>query len=130
MAINKAGCYIDLILEPQPELSGEKVDKVIFDIATIREAEEEIGVQVVEEDLKLVNTMHCNDGKEQWVNATFITEKWLGEPRICEPHKHSEVKWIDINNLPENVIPFVKQSIEDYLRGKYYSEYGWNNGKK
>src|SRR5690606_30720565 len=70
--------------------------------AVIREAEEEVGVRVKASDLKLVNTMHCNDDKEQWINVTFVAEKWTGEPKVCDPHKHSEVKWIDVNKLPDS----------------------------
>jgi len=39
---------------------------------------------------------------------------------------YSELAWLDVNNLPENVIPSVKFVIENIAAGKQFSEYGWN----
>lgn len=88
-----------------------------------REAKEEVNVDVKEKDLQLVHTLHCITHGEEWMGVFFIANKWNGEPMVNEPHKHSEVKWVDIRALPENIIPYVKQAIESYLNNSIYSEY-------
>ena len=59
------------------------------------------------------------------INFFFTTEKYKGKPKIMEPHKCDDLNWFDLNNLPDNVIPYIRQSIENILQRKIYSEYGW-----
>ncbi len=90
----------------------------------MRECKEEVGVDVLEEDIKLANVLHCQMDGNKWINFLFITEKWSGEPMVCEPHKHSEIKRCSVNVLPENMIPYVKKSLEDYfVSGQIYSQF-------
>lgn len=94
--------------------------------ATIREIKEEVGVDVKKEDLRLANAQHCQFNGERWINFFYITEKWDGEPKVCEPHKHSEIKWVNVNSLPENIIPYVKKGIEDININRVYNQFGWD----
>jgi len=91
----------------------------------VREAKEEIGVELKPEDLRLVHVMHRKEPSEERVNFFFTAEKWKGEPRIMEPHKCDDLGWFDTSNLPENVIPYIKQTIACVLQEIFYSEYGW-----
>lgn len=101
---------------------GEEIAK-----AAIRECQEEVGVDVKEEDMKLANVLHCLMDGNKWINFLFITEKREWEPTVCEPHKHSEVKRCSVNELPENMIPYVKKSLDDYFaNGQIYSQF-WRN---
>ncbi len=61
-----------------------------------------------------------------WVDWYFICRKWEETPINAEPHKCSEVTWFDINNLPENTIPYVKEAIHLSLKGIPYSEWTWD----
>jgi len=93
--------------------------------AAMRECKEEVGVDFNEEDIKLVNVQHCQFNEQRWINFFFLTDKWSGEPKICEPHKHSEIKWVNLHSLPENFVPYVKKGLEDYDSHKMYSQFGW-----
>jgi len=93
--------------------------------AMIREAEEEIGVKLSPEDLKLIHVMHRKEPNEERVNFFFRAEKWVDEPKIMEPHKCDSLQWFDINNLPDNVIPYVRQAINRSNNEIFYSEIGW-----
>jgi hypothetical protein len=42
-----------------------------------------------------------------------------------EPHKCDDLRWFELNKLPENIIPYVKQAIDNIRNKKFYSEYGW-----
>jgi len=91
----------------------------------IREAREEIGVELNPEHLKLVHVMHRKEPSEERVNFFFTAEKWKGEPKILEPHRCDDLKWFDIDKLPDNIIPYVKQTINCILHSTLYSEHGW-----
>jgi len=101
-------------------------DEETFKQAIIREAKEEIGVEIV--DLELVHVMHrkqLEPTNERRINLFFIASKWRGEPKIMEPNKCDDLSWFEIDKLPNNVIPYIKQAI-DCLKNKItYSEYGW-----
>ena len=91
----------------------------------VREAKEEIGVDIKREDLRLVHVMHRKEPNEERINFFFQAEKYQGEPKIMEPHKCDDLNWFDLDNLPENVIPYIKEAIKNILEKKIYSEYGW-----
>jgi ADP-ribose pyrophosphatase YjhB (NUDIX family) len=91
----------------------------------IRETKEEINVTIKEQDITLIHTMHNVTEKDEWIGAFFMTNKWEGQPIVNEPHKHTEVKWVEMDELPENTIPYVKQAIDAMKNKKSYSEYGW-----
>lgn len=93
--------------------------------AAIREAREEVGVEINEADIQMVHTLHSLTEGEEWVGLFFLINKWNGVPKVNEPHKHSEVKWAGMDVLPTNLISYVKQAIELYGNNINYSIYGW-----
>lgn len=106
--------------------SGVKEPGETLAQATAREATEEIDVAILAEDLILVHLMHNFTTGQEWIGAFFATEKWEGEPKLNEPHKHGELKWADPHRLPDNTSPYVRQAIEHYLANIAYSEFGWD----
>lgn len=93
--------------------------------ATCREAKEEIGIEIDEDDLEFVCIIHKNTNGVIYYNGYFKAIKWTGIPRINEPTKNEELKWFNINNLPENIVDDRIIAIENYKSNIKYSEYGW-----
>lgn len=93
--------------------------------ATCREAFEEVGVTVSENNLKQSHLMHCTVDGNEWLNIFFVAEQWDGTPAVKEPHKHSEVKWLSTAELPENTIPYIRQALEHIEKNSRFSEFGW-----
>jgi ADP-ribose pyrophosphatase YjhB (NUDIX family) len=91
----------------------------------IREAKEEIGVSLSPSDLQLVHVMHRKEPNEERVNLFFTAKNWESEPKIMEPHKCDDLNWFDLDNLPDNIIPYIKQVIACLRENKFYSEIGW-----
>lgn len=91
----------------------------------VRETKEEVNVDVDVKDAIYVHTMHNTTNGEEWVGSYFMTEKWKGEPIVNEPHKHTEVRWVDIDDIPEKTIPYVKQALKAVGNKEIYSEFGW-----
>lgn len=89
--------------------------------AMIREAKEELGIQLQEEQLEFVTCMHFS--QEEYLNIYFTTTHYEGIPGIKEPHKCDEIKWLPINSLPTNLLEQDKQAIESFLKQIHYQEY-------
>jgi 8-oxo-dGTP diphosphatase len=51
--------------------------------------------------------------------------QWTGEPINLEPHKHSELGWFEIDNLPHNIYELNLLALQDIQKGIFHSEYGW-----
>ncbi len=97
-----------------------------FTQCMIREAEEEAGVIVKEEDLKVAHVMQriTNETENnERVDIFFTAEKWGGEISIKEPDKCNDMTWFDLNNIPENTISYVKHVIQCIQNKIIYSEY-------
>ena len=94
--------------------------------AAIREAREEVGVEVPAKDVDVAGVMHrkADDG---FVSVAFFlaARAWHGEIVNAEPHHHDAVEWHDFDDLPSNVIPYVRQALENYRQGTRYDSYGW-----
>ena len=93
--------------------------------AMCREAKEELGIDIKEEDLEFICMIHKNSNGYIYYNGYFKANTWVGEPVINEPQKNEELKWININNLPSNIVDDRIIAIENYKNNIKYSEYGW-----
>jgi 8-oxo-dGTP diphosphatase len=96
--------------------------------AMVREAREEIGVEIASADLELVHVMHRKQNEpadERRINLFFAAKKWRGEPRIMEPDKCDDLRWFELDRLPYNTIPYIKQAITCLRKNVKYSEHGF-----
>lgn len=90
--------------------------------AMVREAEEEIGIVLAPVDLELIHTMNRRIPDNERVDFFFTVEKWKGEPKIMESDKCDDLTWFELNNLPKNIIPYIRQAIDSFLNNIIYSE--------
>lgn len=93
--------------------------------AMIREAQEESLITLKPSDLKVVHTMHRTKEDGERIDFFLTAETWSGEPAIGEPHKCDDLSWWPLNNLPANVIPYIRQALTCYQRQITFSELGW-----
>jgi len=90
--------------------------------AMVREAKEEISVILDPADLELVHIMNRRIPDNERVDFFFTANKWVGEPKIMEVEKCDDLNWFELNNLPQNIIPYIKQAIDSFLNNIIYSE--------
>jgi 8-oxo-dGTP pyrophosphatase MutT (NUDIX family) len=81
--------------------------------ALIRETKEEIDITIKPEDVKLLTVVH--ESERNYLKFCFSVKKYYGKPKINEPNKCSDLSWFNINNLPTNTIPHVKNIIENIM---------------
>lgn len=112
-------------------LPAGHVDKgETFTHCIIRESKEEIGIDLSPEDLKVSHLMHRFSGA-QWgdlgyrIDVFFTSDKWQGDIVNKEPDKCDDLSWHNLNNLPNNIIPYIRQALEGINKKIFYSELGW-----
>jgi 8-oxo-dGTP diphosphatase len=92
--------------------------------AGIREAIEEVGVELEEGNMAISSVMHRLDGEER-VDFFVQVRKWDGEPFNAEPDKCDDLRWMDVDRLPENTIPYIRRAIANHLNGIPFDEFGF-----
>jgi len=82
-------------------------------------------IEIKPEDMEAVHVMNRLSGGVERIDFFFKAEKCTGEPRNTEPHKCDGLGWFEIEKLPENMVPYVRQAIICMHKGDFYSEFGW-----
>lgn len=94
--------------------------------AMVREAKEEAGIDIDPSKLEFVHVAHRlgrNQIGQERIDLFYQLKEWQGKIVNAEPEKCDDLSWFDINNLPDNMLPFVKRVLTDIARGISYSEY-------
>ena len=99
--------------------------------ALVREAKEELNIIINLDDITdtfVVNRK--NESLPSYYDVYFEISNYDGKITINEPEKCSELTWVDINNLPTDMITFEKEAINNKLKGiKFSATYADNEEK-
>lgn len=87
--------------------------------AMIREAKEELGIEIEREDMQIIHIYH--HFKKDLLKFVFKVKKFKNEIQNLEPEKCKELKWLDINHLPDNTISGIRKELENIKLEKTYS---------
>jgi 8-oxo-dGTP diphosphatase len=71
-----------------------------------REAKEETGVIIDPDGIQFAtftNDIFLEESGEHWITLYFISRAYKGEPKIMEPHKCEEWRWVDLDDIPKPV---------------------------
>ena len=92
-----------------------EADESVFD-AIIREAREELGIEVAPADLTAVTALQRTQGNHQAIDERvdffFECRTWKGEPELQEPEKAADLGWFSLNALPHPVVPHEKYVLD------------------
>jgi ADP-ribose pyrophosphatase YjhB (NUDIX family) len=83
-------------------LPGGKIDP--FEpvrTAVRREIREELGIELLDERLLCIVDLIDRAHGEHWVSPVYLAQAFTGEPRNCEPEKHSDLGWFALDALPQ-----------------------------
>lgn len=99
--------------------------------AAIREAQEELNISISIDNI--VDTFVVNRKNKSlpsYYDVYFELNGYVGDIKINEVEKCSELVWADINNLPDDMIDFEIEAINNNLKGiKFSSTYADNEVK-
>lgn len=98
---------------------GETVEDCL-----VREVKEEIGISVKKKDIKLVHVMHRKENDIR-LDFFYMVGGYKGEIKNMEPEKCDDLKWFELNKLPKNILPYIKQAIEESQQQVLYSDIGF-----
>ncbi|MFD7639190.1 NUDIX domain-containing protein [Kitasatospora sp. NPDC059795] len=92
-----------------------------------READEELGIRIDEEDLVLVHTLHHldpDDGRSR-LQLFFRPTRYGGHVHNAEPHKCEELRAWPLDSLPADTVPYTVHAVAEITRGNTLSTVGW-----
>lgn len=89
----------------------------LFD-AMIREAKEELLVDVKRKDLSIAHIMHHYTGKR--INFVFHIDGTNYSFQIGEKDKCDKLEWFDLDKLPQNISDKMRGMIKSVVRGTLY----------
>jgi mutator protein MutT len=96
--------------------------------AALRELKEEIGITVDPTHLEFLCVAPRNSGTTPYVAYEFVIRDRDYDYQNAEPEKCSELVWVELDDLPEEVIEDFRQIIEKGLiGGAKYFEVGFDS---
>ena len=90
--------------------------------AAAREAKEEVGVRIDLDAMEFSTVMHRMEEEER-VDFFVHVRRWQGEPFNAEPEKCDDLRWVDIHQLPVNLVPYVRHALGNHLAGIPFDEF-------
>jgi 8-oxo-dGTP diphosphatase len=95
--------------------------------ALVREAREEVGITVAPDALRCVHVMHRKSEVGEWFDLFFTADRWQGQPKICEPDTCDDLTWRRLDDLPPNLMPYLRRVLDHCRAGVTYSAWGWDH---
>lgn len=99
---------------------GEEIKR-----AAIREAKEEIGIEIRKENLQVIHVLNRKVKDNAYIDFILTCKEWEGTVKINEEDKCDEIKWVELDKMPSNIIPFIKEIFSKENDKKFYIAYGW-----
>ena len=99
-------------------------EETVFE-AMVREAFEESGLKINPKDLIPATVIHRKSDVE-YIDFFFVVKKWQGTPTIKEPNKCDDLSWYSLDNLPNNLLPFIVEVLNNYQNKIPFFVSGWN----
>jgi mutator protein MutT len=96
--------------------------------AAAREIHEEVGVTVLTSNFTFSHVIQVHGDISKLGDIFgfyFVAEQWEGTPLNCEPEKHINVDWFDLDNPPTHIAEHTLLAIESIKTKKRYYEDGW-----
>jgi 8-oxo-dGTP diphosphatase len=92
----------------------------------VRETYEELGITITPARLTPAGVMFRRS-HEPRVDFFFATDTWQGSPRICEPHKCTELLWATSGRLPDGTLDYIGPAIANFSSQRHFCELGWDS---
>lgn len=102
-------------------------DETVY-VAIQREAREEAAITIERDDLRMVGLLQrraATAGDDERIDFFLAASDWSGVIQNVEPQKCDELAWFPLTDLPTNMIPYVRQALDNYRNGIWFATSGW-----
>lgn len=106
--------------------SGHVEENETLKMAMIREAKEEINIDIEPQDLHLELTLHRNSKAGEYIDLFFSVSNYKNSIRINEPEKCHELGFFAIDELQDKIVPYVKECLKAIDSKQTYLEANWD----
>ena len=104
----EAGCW---------SIVGGKLDFLeSLEHCAIREALEEVGLEIAIDRLLCVTDHLLPNESQHWVSPAYLGRILGGQAKNCEPDRTREVRWFALDGLPANLTITARNAIAAYRR--------------
>lgn len=106
----EAGCW---------SIVGGKLDFLeTLEQCAIREAREEVGLEIRLIRLLCVTDHRLPNEGQHWVSPAYLGQILAGDAHNCEPDKTLEVRWFPLAELPPNLTVTARNAIQAFMRAQ------------
>jgi 8-oxo-dGTP pyrophosphatase MutT (NUDIX family) len=88
--------------------------------AAVREAREELSVELSESEIRFVHLMHNLQAAPR-ISTFFEVAGFDGTVSIAEPSKCARLEWFNLDDLPEQMLPYCGSALRSYAAGEPFS---------
>ena len=106
-------------------VAGHVEDGESASSAMIREAREEIGLDLLPSQIEVVHIMHRKTNRLN-MDVFFHCASWQGTICNLEPEKCERLEFFSFHSLPANMVEYNKTALERAAKKSLYSELGWD----
>lgn len=97
----------------------------------IREAKEEVNIDIKLEDVSVCHVMHrfhsMPEGLSfEQIDVFFRVKRYEGIITNNEPDRCDELAFFPLNNLPKATVPFIRYALQCIQKGECFSEFGFS----
>ena len=110
---------------------GHIEDEKTLEQVAVREAKEELGIEVAEKDVRIIHAIQ-NRTNRQTILFYATCDKYVGTPSVQpeiedskQVFKADAVEWFDINNLPKDTAPHARNVVKCFLGKRPFSRFGF-----
>lgn len=96
--------------------------------AARREALEEARIAIEPRDIEIVGVMQrraATPGDDERIDFFVAARRWAGAVRNAEPQKCDDLSWFPLDQLPDNMLPYVHRALDNYRRDRFFDTFGW-----
>ncbi|HEY8597516.1 MAG TPA: NUDIX domain-containing protein [Thermomicrobiales bacterium] len=102
-------------------------DETVY-AAIQREAHEEAAITIERDALRMVGVLQrraSTPTDDERIDFFLAASDWSGVIQNAEPGKCDELAWFPLTDLPTNIIPYVRQALDNYRAGIWFATAGW-----
>lgn len=107
-------------------VAGHVEDNESATAALIREANEEIGIELIVDHIRIAHLMHRKSDRLN-IDIFFECQSWNGAIQNCEQQKCEKLAFFTLDAMPENTVDYIKKALNHISQNDMYSEHGWAN---